>query len=76
MAGRLGNVLFWASIGIAAFWLYGVYGPDGGIKLPSSFLLVGRFATFSQDVVRDVGELSRITLMGELAHRQTRLETL
>ena len=32
MAGRLGNVLFWASIGIAAFWLYGVYGPDGGIN--------------------------------------------
>jgi hypothetical protein len=32
MAGRLGNVLFWASIGIAAFCLYGVYGPDGGIN--------------------------------------------
>ena len=32
MAGRWGNVLFWASIGIAAFWLYGVYGSDGGIN--------------------------------------------
>jgi hypothetical protein len=33
MAARLGNVLFWASIGVATLWLYSVYGPDGGINL-------------------------------------------
>jgi len=32
MAGRLGNVLFWASLGVAAYWLYGVYGPDGELN--------------------------------------------
>jgi hypothetical protein len=32
MAGRLGNVLFWASIGVAAYLLYAVYGPDGEIN--------------------------------------------
>jgi len=26
MAGRLGNVLFWASIGLAAYLLYDVFG--------------------------------------------------
>jgi len=32
MAARLGNVLFWASLGVAAFWLYSAYGPDGELN--------------------------------------------
>jgi hypothetical protein len=32
MTARLGNVLFWASIGVAAFSLYDVYGPDGELN--------------------------------------------
>jgi hypothetical protein len=29
MTARLGNVLFWASILLAALWLYAMYGPGG-----------------------------------------------
>ena len=32
-ASRLGNVLFWASIAVAVFWLYFIYEPSSGINL-------------------------------------------
>ena len=39
MAERLGNILFWASIGVAAFSLYAVYGPDDGINLREDLIV-------------------------------------